>query len=167
MIDLREVGRDHADRVLLLDVGVEGVVEETVVRLVHLADDLGRIAGRVERVALEAVERLDRELDLLRSGVFGGLLVHLDDAGALFLGRRIAGEDAERLVERAAENFAAGCLEAVDRPFEVGEAGVADLAVGAGAVVLRIGNDGDRGGAQPAVLQRLADLPVGLRRAEE
>ena len=36
--------------------------------------------------------------------------------------RRVAGEDAERLVERAAKHFAAGRLETVDRPFEMGEA---------------------------------------------
>ena len=75
----------------------------------------------------------------------------------LVRGRRVAAEDAERLVEGAAEHLAARRLEAVDRPFEMGEAARAGLRIGAGAVVLRVGNDADRGGAEPVVPQLVAD----------
>ena len=36
---IAQIRRDHADRVLLLDIGVEGVVEQAVVRVVDPPDD--------------------------------------------------------------------------------------------------------------------------------
>ena len=53
---------------------------------------------------------------LRRCGVGGRRPVHLDDAVALGRGRRLAGEDAERLVERPGQHLAARRREAVDGP---------------------------------------------------
>ena len=158
---------DHPDRVLLLDVGVEGVVEEAVVRLVDPLHDRRGVGDGVEGVALEAVERLDGERDLRLGRILRRQLVNLDDVAPLVRRRRLAAEDAERLVEGPAEDFAARRLEAVDRPFEMGEAAGAGLRIGTGAVVLGVGDDADRVGAEPVIPQFAADAGVVLRRAAE
>ena len=83
VVDLSDMGSDDADRILLLDIAVERIIEQTVVGSADLTHDLGRIRDRVEHVTLEAVERLDRELDVALRRVGGRLLVHAHDVGAL------------------------------------------------------------------------------------
>ena len=58
-------------------------------------------------------ERLDRELEAQLLAVGGGCAVGLDQAGALRRGGRLAGKDAERLIERAGQDLAAGGGQAI------------------------------------------------------
>ena len=74
MIDVRDVGSNDPDGILLLDIGVERVIEEAVVWRVHLAREVGRVGDRVEHVAFEPVQRLDRQGDSFVFGVARNLL---------------------------------------------------------------------------------------------
>ena len=70
-----------------------------------LSDDVGGIGDRVEHVALEAVQRLDRKLDIVSRRIGGSAFMHAHNVGAFGFRRRLAGEDAERLVERPAKRL--------------------------------------------------------------
>ena len=91
------------DRVALLDVGVEGVVEVAEVRPAHAAHMRRRLRGGVQDVALEAVQRLERERQPRRP-VRHPRCASTSRASSSSVGPR-AGEVAERLVERPAEHL--------------------------------------------------------------
>ena len=153
------VSRDHADRVLLLDVGVEGVVERAEVRVadpLHIGLGIGH---RVEEVALEAVERLDRQHEAGLRRDLGRRAMHLGGARLLVLGRAAAGEHRERLVERPAQELAAEHLRALDRPFEMVERARPARRIGADRAVRLVGQHGDRGAGEAMVRERAREPP--------
>ena len=90
-----------------------------------------------------------------------------DNVGAFGFRRRLAGEDAERLVERSAKRFPARGRQTVDRPFEVIKSGGADCRVCAGAIALAVRDDRDRGSSEAIVADRLSDLLEMLGRPLE
>ena len=111
------VSVDRPDRVALLDVGVEGVVEIAEVRPAHPRHVRRRLGVGGEHVAFEAVQRLDRQRQPRR--LVGHRPVRLDQPAELVLGRPAAGEDAERLVERPAEHLGPERVGAVEQPVEM------------------------------------------------
>ena len=149
---------ESTDGIALLDVAVEGVEHGLEVRVPYQFH-VGRGLGHgVEEVALKAVERLDGEEDagLLRDvrqrAMYVGGALHFVFRGAS------AGEDAKHLVVGAAEKFDAGVVAAFDDALEVVETALPVLRRGADRVVGFVRRDGDGGGFEAVVLERLADL---------
>ena len=85
--ELRGGRADRLGHVLFLDMGVERVVHHPEAGMVHLADESGRVSGRVQQIAFEAVEIFDRERDVCRFSQFGHL-PHAFDAPSPIVGRR-------------------------------------------------------------------------------
>src|SRR6185437_13754977 len=164
---MRDVGSDDPDWILLLDVSVKRIVEKTVIARVHLAHDVGGLRDRIEHIALEAVQRLDRELDVAPRRVGGSILVHTRDVRALRLGRRLAGEDSEGLVEWTAERLAARRRQAIDRPLEMLECRGANRRIGARAIALGVWDDRDCGRTQAVVSDRPPNFTEMLGRPIE
>src|SRR5690606_24306180 len=104
--------------------------------------------GGVEEVALEAVERLDRERDALLRRILRGGPVDFDDAREFVGGRAAARELAERLVERAGGDVAAERRGAVDQPFYVVERAGAFGLVGGDGALAAARHHADAGGAE-------------------
>ena len=94
---------DGGGLVLLLDVHVERVEVELHVREVDGLDEAEALVAGVEEVGLEAVQRLDVELDALLLGVLAEDLEVLDDElEVLGLGLVVMGADeADDGIERA------------------------------------------------------------------
>jgi hypothetical protein len=93
------VGRALADRlgdVLLLDVRVEGVVHHPQVRVIHFATETGRVGGRVEEIALEAVQIFEHQRHAGLLGVIGQIAEEFLAALPLIRRRPFAGEFADR-----------------------------------------------------------------------
>ncbi len=78
---------DGRDRVLLLDVGMEGVVEQPQARVGDRFRQAHGLLGAVEEVGLEAVERLDGEVDPQRVGILGRRAQGLDGPAPFLLCR--------------------------------------------------------------------------------
>ena len=169
VVDLGQEAADRAQRVLLLDVGVEGVVEGAVIGLADLAHDRGGVGQRVEGVALEAVERLDRELDAQTAGRRSAAARWTSTRPrALGRGGRLAGELAERLVERAGQDLATGGGKAVAAPSAAGStAPWRDGGLGADGAAGGVGQDRDAGAAQALLADDPADAREMLRLALE
>ena len=167
VIDLRDVGRDHPDGILLLDVGMERIVQKAVVGFVHLSDDVGGIGDRIEHVALEAVQRLDRELDVMSRRVKGGVFMHAHNIGAFGFCRRLAGKDAERLVEWSAQRLPLRGGQTVDRPFEMIKSGGPDGGICADAIAFRVWDDCDCRSPEAIVADRPTNCAEVIRRSFE
>jgi hypothetical protein len=70
-VNVRGVRRTLANRLrdaLFLDVRVERVIHHPQVRVIDLAAEAGRVGGRIEEVALEAVEVFEHQR---HAGLFG------------------------------------------------------------------------------------------------
>jgi hypothetical protein len=164
MIDLRDVGSDDPDRILLFDIGVERVVQEAAIGFVHLSDNVRGIGECIEHVALEAVRWLDRKLNVV-SRRMGGVFVHAHSVGAFGFRWRVAGEDAEGLVERPAKRLTARGRQTVDCPFEMIESGGADRRICADAIALDVRNDCDGRRPEATVADRSTDCAEVFRRS--
>src|ERR1700722_12725637 len=167
VIDVRYVRRDDPNRVLLLDVSMECVVQESIIRLAHLSDDVGGIRDRIEHVALEAVQGLDRKFNVVSRRIGGGVFMHADDVRPFGSRRGLARKDAERLIERPAKRLPARSRQTVDCPFEMIESGGADCRICAGAIALGVWDDGDCGSPKAVVTDRLSHLSEMLGRPLE
>ncbi len=93
--------------------------------------------------------------------------MHARNVRAFGLRRRLAGEDAEGLVERPAKRLPARGRQTVDRPFEVIKSGGADCRICAGAVALGVRDDSDCGSPEAVVADRSTDCAEVLRRPLE
>ncbi len=84
----------------------------------------------------------------------------MDLGGARFLvlGRPGAGEHRQRLMERPAQHLAAERRGALDRPAEVIQSTLPARRIGTDRAVRRIGQDRDRGAAEPVVADGAANL---------
>ena len=143
-----------------LDVEVEGVVEVAVIGGANLLDQIGRLGGRVEEVALEAVERLDGQRDAERGGIVGSGAVDFGAARDLIGGGAGAREFAERLMERAGRDIATDGGSAVDQPLEVLEGRGTLGLVGRNGVLAAAGHDADAGGFDASGGEALSELFV-------
>jgi hypothetical protein len=101
------------------------------------------VARGVQEVALESVHGLDGERDPAAGGVARRFPVHFCAISLLRVGRSLAGELAQRLVERAAEDVRAEFGTAIDRPHQMVERPLALRGVGRdGAAARRHHGDG-------------------------
>src|ERR1700722_5863049 len=167
VIDVRYVRRYDPNRVLLLDVGMERVVEEAVIRRDDLPHDVGRIRHCVQHIAFEAVERLDRELKVVAACVGGRVLVYTDDVRSFGFRRGLARKDAERLVERPAKRLPARGRCTIHRPVEMPERSGSHRRISAHAIVLRVRDDRDGRRPEAVVADRLSHLSEMLGRPLE
>src|SRR5262249_2463667 len=117
--------------------------------------------GGGEEVALEAVEVLDGEGDLVGPGVLGGAAHDVGRALPLVVGGAGAGEDADGGVVGTAQVVAAEDGGGVEGPLQVVEGLLAHAGVGADRIAALTGvADGDGGAGQAEVVEFLAYLPV-------
>ena len=91
--------------------------------------------------------------------------MHAHNVGAFGFRRRLAGEDAERLVERPAKRLPARGRQTVDCPFKMIESGGADRRIRAGAIALGVWDDCDCGCPKAVVADRSTDCAEVLRRS--
>ena len=123
MREMTPHGCDRRDRVLFLDVGVKRVVHAGNVRMPDRVEMRRQVGHRGEKIAFEPIDRFDGDGDSARARDLAGRLVKVDAASTLLLGRRRAGEMAERRVERPADDFRAHRRDAFDDPFDVLQGG--------------------------------------------
>ena len=157
----RGVQRAHCrDRVLLFDIGVEGVVEDADTAL---SDALGigdRLLGGVDQVGFEAVERFEPGLDAGAAHQRQDLAVDLGAAIIFGIARLLAGEHAQRLEPGARHDLAAQRRGAFDRALEVVDGLLPRRRFGRDRAVRLVGDDRDGGALEPEVVERLGQLAV-------
>jgi len=113
-LEMDEAAAGGAERTrdrLLLHIHVEAVEHEPNMVLSHLVEELDSLPGRVENVAFETVQGLDRERHPGRRGPRTRLLQRLDDAalalgaeGLVDRGRGATGEDEGAAGDRPADD---------------------------------------------------------------
>src|SRR5690606_10851911 len=96
-----------------------GVVKVADIGGADPPDQIGGLRGGVEDVALEAVERLDGDLDSGSGGVSAGLPEHLGCTLDFLRLRAATTELTEGLVERAHEYRAPECFGTIGEPAQV------------------------------------------------
>ena len=93
--------------------------------------------------------------------------MHPHNVGAFGFRRRVAGEDAEGLVERPAKRLTARGRQTIDCPFEMIEPGGADRRICADASALHVRNDCDGRSPKAIVADRSTDCVEVVRRSFE
>src|SRR5262249_991830 len=98
---------DGLGDVLFLDIRVKRVPHHFAVIMIDALHEGMGISRRGEKVALEAIEELDHQLDVYFLGFLGSEANDFRAQALLVFGRRRAGEYAERRAERSRQEFAA------------------------------------------------------------
>ena len=148
-----EIVLQRREGVLFLDVGVEGVIHRSKVRMtdaMHVG--FGLLHG-VEEVGLKPVEGFDGEGDAGLLGVVREGPVDIGGVGEFGLRGEGTSEIAQHLVVGTAEEFDAGSVAAIDDFFQVIQGSLTVGGDGADGVVLFIRANGDGGGFEAIVLQ--------------
>ena len=110
MFDVTARRADARANVFFLDVGVEGVEEQSDARVVHGFAQCRAIGSRVEEVGFEAVERLDRQRDMSNWSRVYRALISLDRPLPFLVRAPPAGKVADWSVERTRKEFRAPVL---------------------------------------------------------
>ena len=106
-----------ADRrwdVLLFDVRVERIVHRAAVRMIDFLDEPCRVGMRVQQIAFEPVQALQAQRDSCLARVLGDGPHGFDAPFPLILRGSLAGEEAQRRVERTNQVCGARRRGAVD-----------------------------------------------------
>ena len=156
MDDPVAAGRDGRPLVLLLDVGVKAVVHHPARGVPHGIDESRCLRGGRQEVVLEPIEVFAREQNAVAFRPLGHRLHRADAALEFLLGRRRAGELADRRVERPAEDLRPGRRAAGEHPVEPLDRRVPNPGIFGDRVGLRR-HDRDRGRPEPQVVEPLAE----------
>ena len=102
VLDLIDVSADAADRVFLFDIGMERIAQHTEQEMADMTRIIRSIVHCVQKIAFEAIERLDCQFQTCLLCILSGFEMYLTAILPFLLRGAFTAEYAQWLIKRTA-----------------------------------------------------------------